>query len=218
MNGYLNYRTEEEATKMSAGTLVGQFSSLTVLAVLAGKLQRTETPGEKVEQRLKFVPVKPQEGVKLVLRGTVIGSEEAFPAETPSEAQKRFAYLRNSVGLSHNLRNNAVYDRRWDWVLIGPPDGRTRIKPKRVEKRQITFSWESRGSDLEVVFRPRFYQKHKDLKYYQPWTHKIWKGSVTGFCSWWAYKAGFNQKETATVRTIPSATKTVEWKMMFAKS
>jgi len=82
------------------------------------KLEPSEMLGEKVEQRLKFIPAKPQEGVTLVLSGTVTGSEEAFPAETPSEAQKRFPYVRNSVGLSHNLRNNAVYDRRWDWVLI----------------------------------------------------------------------------------------------------
>jgi hypothetical protein len=87
------------------------------------KLEPSETPGEKVEQRLKFVPAKPQEGVKLVLRGTVTGSEEAFPAETDSAAQKRFPYVRSSVGLSHNLRNNALYGRRWDWVLIGPADG-----------------------------------------------------------------------------------------------
>jgi len=32
-----------------------------------------------------------------------------------------------------DLRNNAVYDRRWDWVLIGPADGATRIEPKRVD-------------------------------------------------------------------------------------
>ena len=77
-------------------------------------MQPKEEPDKKVEQRLKFVLVKPQEGVELVLRGTVTGSERAFPAETLSEAQKGFRYVRNSVGLSRNLRNNTVYDRRWD--------------------------------------------------------------------------------------------------------
>ena len=70
---------------------------------VAVKLEPAETLGDKVQQRLKFVPAKPQEGVELVLRGTVTGSEEAFPAETLSEAQERFPYVRNSVGLSHNL-------------------------------------------------------------------------------------------------------------------
>ena len=50
---------------------------------VAVKLQRTDTPGEKVEQRLKLVPARPQEGVELVVRGTVSGSDEAFPALAP---------------------------------------------------------------------------------------------------------------------------------------
>ena len=161
---------------------------------IAVKMEPVETLGEKVEQRLKFVPAEPKEGVLLVLRGTATGSEEAFPAEeTRSESQKRFPYVRNSVGLSRNLRNNAVYDRRWDWVLIGPADGATRIQPKVVEKQRIAFSWESRGSSLEILFRPRFYQKHKEIANFEPWTYKQWKGSLTGYCTWWAYRNGFSQ-------------------------
>ena len=99
------------------------------------KLEPAETrdPKERVEQRLKFMLAKPQDGVKLVLRGTVVGSEEAFPAETGGAAQQRFPLVRNSVGLSRNLRNNAVYDRRWDWELVGPDDGATRITPCKTE-------------------------------------------------------------------------------------
>jgi hypothetical protein len=149
---------------------------------------------EKVEQRLKFAPAKPQEGMKLVLRGTVTGSEEAFPAETSSEAQRRFPLVRTSVGLSHNLRNNAVYDRRWDWVLIGPADGTTRVEPEAVKKQRITFAWESRGASIELVFRPRYYQKHRGLEYFEPWTYPVWKGSVTGYCTWWPYRDGINQQ------------------------
>jgi len=158
------------------------------------RLERAEETGDKVEQRLKFVLAKPQQGVELVLRGTVTGSEEAFPAETLSEAQKRFPYVRNSVGLSQNLRNNVVYDRRWDWVLIGPADGGTHIKPSQQEKQQRVFSWESRGESIELVFRPRFYQKHKGFAYFKPWTYKVWKDSVTGYCTWWAYRGGFTQE------------------------
>ena len=157
-------------------------------------LEQAQETGDKVEQRLKFVLAKPQQGVELVLRGTVTGSEEAFPAETLSEAQKRFPYVRNSVGLSQNLRNNAVYDRRWDWVLIGPADGGTHIKPSQQEKQQRVFSWESRGESIELVFRPRFYQKHKGFAYFKPWTYKVWKDSVTGYCTWWAYRGGFTQE------------------------
>ena len=158
------------------------------------KLEPSDTPGEKVEQRLKFIPAKPQEGVKLVLRGTASGSEEAFPVETNSPAQNRFPLVRTSVGLSRNLRNNAVYDRCWDWVLIGPADGATCIQPKAANQQRIEFSWESRGANLELVFRPRFYQKHKELAFFEPWTYRVWRGTVTGYCSWWAYRDGINQQ------------------------
>jgi len=164
-------------------------------ASIAVKLDsKADTADDKVEQTFAFTPAEPKEGVTLVLAGTVVGSDEAFPAETHSEAQKRFPYVRNSVGLSRNLRNNAVYDRRWDWVLIGPADGATRIEPERAGETQITFSWESRGSDLQLVFRPRFYQKHMGFKYYEPWTYTVWKGSVTGYCTWWSYRGGFTQE------------------------
>lgn len=61
---------------------------------VAVKLELAETVVDKVEQRLKFVLEQPQGGVELVLRGTVFGSVEAFPAETRSEAQDRFDEVR----------------------------------------------------------------------------------------------------------------------------
>ena len=176
------------------GTVRAEDATGKVVAGVEIKLEPSETKGEKVEQRLKFVAARLPEGVKLVLRGTVTGSEESFPAETASEAQKRFPMVRTSVGLSHSLRNNAVYDRTWDWELAGPADGATRIMPKLVEKKQITFTWVSRGAAPELAFRPRFYQKHREIANFQPWTYKIWKQPVTGFCSWWAYQYSFTQK------------------------
>jgi len=155
---------------------------------------KTDTVDEKVEQTFTFTPAEPKEGVTLVLSGAVIGSGQAFPAETASEAQQRFPYVRNSVGLSRNLRNNAVYDRRWDWVLIGPADGATRITPKSDEPDKRTFGIESKGERIEIVFRPRFYQKHHGYKYYEPWTYKVWQGSLTGYCTWWAYRHSFTQE------------------------
>ncbi len=155
---------------------------------------KADTADEKVGQVLTFTPAEAKEGTTLVLAGTAVGSDEAFPAETDSEAQKRFPYVRNSVGPSRNLRNNAVYDRRWDWVLIGPADGATRIEPKIDEDTKRTFGVECKGDRIELVFRPRFYQKHLGFKYYQPWTYKVWKGSPTGYCTWWSYRGGFTQE------------------------
>ena len=165
------------------------------------KLEPAVIPGDKLEQRLKFVSDKLQEGLKLVLRGTVTGSGEAFPAETAGEAQKRFPLVRNSVGLSHNFRNNAVYDRRWDWVLVGPADGATRIRPAGAATRdpssgrngQTEFAFETRGSTVELVFQPRYYQQHRELPFFEPWNYRVWKGSVAGYCTWWAYREGISQ-------------------------
>ena len=155
---------------------------------------KTDTADEKVEQTFTFTPAEAKEGTALVLTGTVVGSEEAFPAETDSEAQKRFPYVRNSVGLSRNLRNNAIYDRRWDWVLIGPADGATRVTPRFNGEEKRTFGIESKGGSLEVVFRPRFYQKHHGYEQFEPWTYKVWEGSLTGYCTWWAYRHSFTQE------------------------
>lgn len=149
---------------------------------------------DKVEQRLKFTLAEPKDGARLVLRGVVSGSAEAFPAETQGAAQKRFPVIRTSVGLSRSLLNNAVYDRRWDWVLAGPADGATRIQPKSTGQQGTSFAWESQGPTLELVFRPRFYQKHKELVGFEPWTYEIWKGSITGYCTWWSYRHGISQE------------------------
>ena len=157
------------------------------------RMESTVTPGEKVEQRLTFTLAKPRKGVQIVLEGAVAASVEAFPAETHSQAQKRFPMVRTSAGLSRNLRNNAVYDRRWDWVLVGPGDGATRITPTGEGKAARAFGLQCKGAAVRIVFRPRFYQKHKNLMYYEPWTYKVWEESVAGFCTWWAYKGGITQ-------------------------
>ena len=154
----------------------------------------TNASDERVEQTLAFTLAEPKEGATLVLSGTVTGSSEAFPAETESEAQQRYAYVRNSVGLSRNLRNNAVYDRRWDWVLIGPGDGGTRITPEIDGEGKRTFRIQCKGDKLQIVFRPRFYQRHHGYQYFEPWTYKVWKGSLTGYCTWWAYRHSFTQE------------------------
>ena len=160
------------------------------------------TQGDKVEQHLRFEMLKAISGAELILQGTVNASEEAFPAETLSEAQTRFPMIRNSVGLSDNLRNNAVYDRRWDWELTGPADGYTHIKPVPAIGNGLAFSWESRGSAIELVFRPHFYQKHKNLHYFKPWTYSIRKDSIAGWCSWWAYRGACSETDVTQIAKV----------------
>lgn len=157
---------------------------------------------DKVEQRLKLTLAEPKEGIHLVLRGTVNGSGEAFPAETQGEAQRRFPVLRTSVGLSRSLRNNAVYDRHWDWMIAGPADGATRIDPTIDEKTKRAFAFHSKGAAIELVFRPRFYQKHMEQVHFQPWTFKVWEDSIAGYCSWWPYREQINQQVVDELATV----------------
>jgi len=168
------------------------------------KLEPKETRDDRdrVEQRLVLSLAEPRDGIGLILRGTVTGSGEAFPAETQGEAQRRFPLLRNSVGVSRNLRNNAVYDRHWDWMIAGAADGTTRIAPDRAGESGATFRFEARGPSIELVFRPRFYQKHMGQVYFKPWTYRVWKGSVAGYCSWWPYREKISQQVVDDLTTV----------------
>jgi len=157
------------------------------------------TGRKKIEQ---CIALTARDGQELLLRGTVFGGAEALAAETGSDAQKRFPLIRTAAGRSRSLRNNAVYDRTCDWVLIGPGDGRTTIEPVGPDGAERRFSWSSRGRSIELFFRPLFYQRHKNLPHYEPWTYPMWKGSIAGWCSWWAYRRGFDQQTLEKVVRI----------------
>ena len=36
-------------------------------------------------------------------------------------------------------------------------------------------------------FRPRFYQKHRGLRLFEPWTYEVWSKPIVGWCSWFAF-------------------------------
>jgi len=158
-------------------------------------LEITETAvGDGIEQVLRIEPDNPQGGVDLVFRGSFSASAQAIPLETSGAAQSRFPCVRNSVGLSRSLRNNAVYDRYHDWALIGPNDGSTVVQPDTVGPDGITFTWESRDSTLELVVRPRYYRDHLGLEHFEPSTYHPSTESITGYCTWWAYRYDFTQE------------------------
>ena len=92
-----------------------------------------------------------------------------------------------------------MYDRQWDWVLTGPGDGKTRIIPQSQSPLAAAFAWESRGFKFVPHICPLYYQKHRNLRYFQPWTYKVRKDSITGWCSWWAYLQKFTQADLEKV-------------------
>lgn len=61
-------------TRILSATVTAQTPDGVKAAGAAIKMESSAATGEKVEQRLKFLLAKPQEGVVLVLRGTVAGS------------------------------------------------------------------------------------------------------------------------------------------------
>lgn len=141
-----------------------------------------------VEQRLVF------RGKELALTGETRGSGESIAAETRGKSQETFPLIRTSHGPSFNLRNNAIYDRHWDWELALPADGSAKIIPTQTNVKDKSFSITCSSDSIELIFRPRFYQQHKGIKYYRPWSYQVRKDSIAGWCSWWAYMTAFNEQ------------------------
>ena len=139
-------------------------------------------------QKIRFRLPRTQPEGEIEITGIIEGSNEAFAAETFSQSQLDFPLIRTSSGPDHNLRNNAVYDRHLDWVLIGPSDGETMIVPKETGSAHSAFQITIRGRSLLLVFEPRFYQKHRNISSFEPWTYRVWPQSVAGWSSWWAYE------------------------------
>ena len=135
-------------------------------------------------------------GGGLKLTGTVRAGEQSLAAETRGAAQERFPLVRTSSGASHNRRNNAVYDRARDWSLAGG-DG-TVITPSADHR----FSLAASGDTLTLTFCPRLYSRHRNLPYYRPWTYRVRQDSITGWCSWWAYMRGFQQKDLESLLAV----------------
>jgi len=148
-----------------------------------------------IEQRIRITFEQ-----ETTFQAVVSGSAEAFAAETRGQAQASFSMVRTAHGLSNNLRNNAVYDRNLDWMLEGPED--LRIQASRKEDGTTRFELRLTAHEIEIVFRPRYYQKHKNLPYFQPWTYSIRKDSISGWCSWWPYRRECSQHDVDQVLQI----------------
>jgi hypothetical protein len=121
------------------------------------------------------------------------GSKQMLAAETRGAAQKKFPMIRTSHGMSANRRNNAVYDRQEDWKLVAEI-GNARVTPKDETADSREFAFRVSGDRIKLVFRPRFYQKHKGIEFFEPWKYNVREDSITGWCSWYAYGNTITQK------------------------
>lgn len=120
------------------------------------------------------------------LSGRVVASEESIAcASEPRDAGLRV--VRNVVGPSHSLLNNAVYERKQDWLVsFDAAYPRFSIEPDT----QFQYAFTYTGTELVIRFKPDYFKIHKGLSNFDPAGYSVWKKPVVGWCSWFAY---FNQ-------------------------
>jgi hypothetical protein len=160
--------------------------------ILEGHLEKPEaldyfnvledSSGRAINQVAQWISTKES----LRITGMIYGSPESFPCEAERREDAPLM-VRHSVGLSHSLLNRAVYDRRFDWLLSADFPSGIVITPIETGDEKISYRFELTGRSLILRFRPHFYQHHKGLEYFEPWTYSIKEGSVAGWCSWFAF-------------------------------
>ena len=125
----------------------------------------------------------------LRLQGTVRASEESFPCEADRRDRRGAGpvIVRHVSGVSRSLLNRAVYDRRSDWVVSVDAGPAATVLPAEIGPNGRSFALRAQGNEIVLRFRPRFYQKHRGLPFFEPWTYRPWPGSVAGWISWFAF-------------------------------
>lgn len=142
-----------------------------------------DTESGAVTQVLKWTV---HDGSRLTITGTLRASGEAWPAEADPRAEA-LPIVRNAVGPADNRLDRAVYDRRGDWVLSVDVPAAVHVTPLASARDTSAFRLEASGGEIALRFRPRFYQKHRGLRWYRPWTYRVWDRSVAGWTSWYAF-------------------------------
>jgi alpha-galactosidase len=143
-----------------------------------------DTSGGAITQVIKWTARGT--GGRIHITGRVQTSAEGFAAE-PEPAQDARPIVRHSVGAPHNRLNRAVYDRRGDWLFSVDHPASVDIVADGIGDSVTTFHVDASGSEVALRFRPRFYQRHRGLAQYQPWTYQPWRESVAGWSSWYAF-------------------------------
>lgn len=160
-----------------------------------------DTSGNAVTQVIQMVSRREE----LRFTATVYGSYESFPCEAERREDAPLL-VRHSVGLSHSLLNRAVYDRRYDWLLSVDFPTAVEILPERFDDGRNAYLFELSGNSLILRFRPRFYQCHKGLEYFEPWDYSIKQHSVAGWCSWFAFYNRVTEEDIRRTADVLSET------------
>ena len=114
--------------------------------------------------------------------------------------------VRMSLGSSANALNRAVYDRRADWLLSVDVPVQVAIIPLPTATPGPSFRLEATGNEITLRFRPRYYQRHRRLEQYRPWTYDVWAGSVAGWTSWYAFRDAVTEQDIRRTADVLSET------------
>ncbi len=140
--------------------------------------------GDALSQVILLTPR--EKGGKVRIEGTLAAGPESFPCEA-DRRDRGLTMVRHVSGLSRSLLNRAVYDRGRDWAVSIDAGPRAAVKPVSSRPDERAYAFSAEGAEIVVRFRPRFYQAHRGLKFFEPWTYKIWPGPVAGWISWFAF-------------------------------
>jgi len=147
-------------------------------------------------------------GARMNITGRIRAGKESFTCEADRRIEGT-QIVRHTYGLSHSLLNRAVYDRQSDWLLSADQSytsASLRIEPEAVDTTGITYALSMTGNEVTFRFRPRYYQKHRGLDYYEPWNYQVWKEPVAGWCSWFAYKTGITEENVREATDVLAET------------
>jgi hypothetical protein len=147
------------------------------------KVNVTRT-GEAVTQTI-FLTSRDRDS-RVRFGGTVLGGPESFPCEA-DRRDRGPAVVRHVSGTSRSRLNRAVYDRGRDWVLSIDAGPRVGVGPLPAGENRRAYSLEAEGAEIVLRFRPRYYQIHRGLSFFEPWTYRVWAGPVAGWISWFAF-------------------------------
>lgn len=140
--------------------------------------------GEAVTQTVLLTPRT--KGGRVRIEATVRGGGESFACEA-DRRDRGPAVVRHVSGASRSRLNRAVYDRGRDWVLSVDAGPRAALAPLAEGEEGRAYGLEAEGGEIVLRFRPRFYQKHRGLEFFEPWTYRVWPDPVAGWISWFAF-------------------------------
>lgn len=170
-------------------SIIVRYDGLTILSArVAGERgaprvrQLVDTANGRVTQVISFVS-----GVgRISMRGVMHTTGDAFAVD-PEPREDGVPVVRHSVGPSFNRLNRAVYSRDRDWLLSVDFPANARVTPV-AGGDSSAFELVADGYEITIRFRPRFYQRHRGLAQYEPWTYRPWPASMAGWTSWFAFK------------------------------